>query len=57
GTGLGLAVTWGLVEGHGGTIDVQSEPGAGSRFTMRIPLAQDPSATGIPDQPSNPEVL
>ena len=38
GTGLGLAVTWGIVESHGGTIDVESKVGQWTHFILRLPL-------------------
>jgi two-component system NtrC family sensor kinase len=37
GLGLGLAVVYGIVQRHGGAIDVESAPGAGTRFTLTVP--------------------
>ena len=39
GTGLGLAVSWTIIERHGGTIQVESEPGLGTRFLIRLPIS------------------
>jgi signal transduction histidine kinase len=38
GTGLGLAITYRIIENHRGRIDVESEPGKGTMFTVRIPV-------------------
>lgn len=41
GSGLGLAITKAIVDAHGGTIDVETAPGAGAAFTVRIPRADE----------------
>ncbi|UCC83366.1 MAG: PAS domain-containing sensor histidine kinase [Gemmatimonadota bacterium] len=44
GTGLGLCVVHGIVTAHGGSIDVESGVGKGSRFTVRIPFQGGPES-------------
>jgi two-component system NtrC family sensor kinase len=55
GTGLGLSLCRGIIEGHGGTISVHSQPGHGARFVVEIPLGRAPTpllaASPIPAPP------
>jgi two-component system NtrC family sensor kinase len=44
GVGLGLAVVYGIVNGHHGRIEVQSEPGQGTTFTVHLPARQPSDA-------------
>ncbi len=44
GTGLGLSLSYGIVQKHGGHIGVQSSPGVGTIFTVTIPLTQPDAA-------------
>ncbi len=42
GTGLGLSISFGIIQDHGGTIDVTSEVGVGTVFTVHLPAGSEP---------------
>jgi signal transduction histidine kinase len=57
GTGLGLAVTYGIIEDHGGMIRVESAPGDGTTFIITLPVSKDPveEEVIIPEPPGGSE--
>jgi two-component system NtrC family sensor kinase len=44
GTGLGLSVVYGIIERHGGTLDIKSQVGHGTTVVVRVPIAARPPA-------------
>jgi len=52
GTGLGLSLVYSIVKSHGGTMDIESEPGRGTRVSLRIPACRE--APDFPKAPPEP---
>jgi signal transduction histidine kinase len=54
GSGLGLPTARKIIEAHGGAIEVQSEPGKGSQFTLRLRARDQSTQVEPPDSPEDP---
>lgn len=55
GVGIGLALVHEIVSRHGGTVDAESTPGVGSRFTVSLPLRPDALPDDVVRVPDDPE--
>ena len=54
GTGMGLAMAYGIIQNHGGVIDVQSEVGQGTTFALYLPLTATPAPLEQPQGHEQP---
>ncbi len=52
GTGMGLAVSYGIVQAHGGSITIDDSPLGGARFTLHLPAAEPEFASPPADAPA-----
>jgi signal transduction histidine kinase len=57
GLGLGLSFVAWIVRAHGGTVDVQSEPGKGTRFIVTLPLLVPDSSQHIENSAVQSELM
>ncbi len=57
GTGLGLSISYGIVERHHGHLSVESIPGVGTTFIIRIPCRQPTDGTGWRVGPAAPDAM
>ena len=55
-TGLGLATVYGIVDTHGGSVEIGDAPGGGALFRVRLPACDRPVARQVTSEPDGPPV-